>query len=448
MAKVKRSAFVNLRSHLNDPECDSVVIVGASLMNSVYGSNLVTPNAAATQRLTELLGRPMPVYGYATPSTVLSSGVTFYQEARAAFPKALIVMHSGGNNVTNTRPYSGLSSAQINGLQADFQNLINLAYGDKRLYPMSLSFRAYGNPSSDKSVFIDPSLGSKPYNESIFIPAMKQFWDHAVNRMTGRPLLDFYRFVLSDYENMLTSDGVHLTSGTTGGQAKVREWMMQRVADVIKGNVIADIPERVYDPTVVVPISPTTDLTKSIFNFWSSQFTRPQVSQCGLDVNRSGGINGEAVRLVNIAGQDTPVIATIGFTGSPTQQNVSAPGYGYNDTGRTNGVAYDNTLLNDSITNGSLFIVGAGVTASIAFSGLVPGATYSVGVVGSRVTADTRSSRFTLGASTAVIVSNENPVVERTLTTTASGTGTMSMLFAIESGTFGHLCGFSLVRQP
>lgn len=446
--KTKSRGFFLKRSDQNNPDCDAVVIVGASLMNSVYGRDLLTPNAAATQRLSELLGRPMPVYGYATPSSVLSAGVTYYQEARAAFPNAMIIMHSGGNNVTNTRPYSGLSSAQINGLQADFQNLVNIAYGDKRLYPMSLSFRSYGNPSSDKRVFIDPSLGSKPYNENIFIPAYRNYWEHAVDRMSGRPLFDFYRFVLSDYENMLESDGVHLTSGVSGGRAKVREWMMRRVADIITGRLIAEIPEQTYDPTAVPVIPISRDLTPSIFNFWSSQFADPQGSQCGIDVNKSGGINGEAVRLVNTDGQDTPVIATLNFTGNPTQQNIAHPGYGYNDVGRTSGIAFANNLLSDPITNGSLFIVGAAVSLVINFTGCVPGATYSLGVVSSRNTTDTRASRFTFGGNSVTIVSREDPVVARTLTGVADANGTLSLLFEIAAGSYGHLNGFSLVRQP
>ena len=443
--KRRPSHFINLRSSANDPECDGVVVIGASLMNSVYGKDLLTPNAAATQRLSALLGRPMPVYGYATASSYFADGVQYYKDARAAFPKALIVMHSGGNNVSSTRPYSNLTQTQINNWQYTIQDLVMAAFGDKRFYPMSLSFRAYGNPSSDRSVFVNPDLGSKPFNEKILIPAFKNYWDHSVDRLTGRPLMDFYRFILSDYENMLVADGVHLT---TNGQQKVREWMMSRVADIILGNVISGIPERVYDPTSA-PVYPVdSDLTLSVFQFFSSANARPKAAQNGIDVTEPGGIAGKELRLINIEGTETPLQAKLSFTGNPVQFSTTAPGYGYNPNGRAFGGVYNNNLLNQSVTSGSLYITGNGVTASVEVNGCKAGSTYSIGIVASRVIADTRSSRFTVGGSSAVIVTDENPVVERTLTGVADGNGKLTITFAIETGTYGYWSGFSVKRQP
>lgn len=98
-----------------EPAIDSVVVIGASLMNAMFGKDTSIPHAEASALLAAA-GHDIPVYGYATGGARLDQGDDHYSAARAAHPNALIVSHFGGNNVTDSRPYPGGQSTFNTGL--------------------------------------------------------------------------------------------------------------------------------------------------------------------------------------------------------------------------------------------------------------------------------------------------------------------------------------------
>lgn len=212
---------------------DAVVVIGASLMNSMFGRSLTTANSTATSLL-QAAGHNLPVYGWATNGAQLADAVAHYDAARAAFPNALIISHiQGGGNITSVRPYPG-GQAEFDLRLAEFAAA---AEGDTRFYPASITFRDY-----DDTTFINPDNGSKPYNENIVIPWIAANFPHAMAPY-GRPKLDYYRRVLQDFETWLQADNIHLTAT---GVTQFRQWIVARIADLLNGVTPAEITERVY----------------------------------------------------------------------------------------------------------------------------------------------------------------------------------------------------------
>lgn len=233
---------------------DGVVVIGASLMEFMFGKDLATPNADASTMLANA-GYDIPVYGYATPGYRLASADSDYTAARAAHPNALIISHYGGNNVSDSRPYPGGQTTFNTGLS----DLLTAAQGDDRFYPMAITFRDY-----DDTTFQNPDNGSRPYNDNLLIPWMTEHFPHAVTSY-GRPVFDNYRRVLQDFETWLSGDNVHLNST---GYAGFKPWIIARIADVLSGTEPAEITERLY----VAPPAPTGD---QFFTDFSTQSAGP-----------------------------------------------------------------------------------------------------------------------------------------------------------------------------
>lgn len=221
---------------------DSVVVIGASHEEAMFGRNLSTPDADATQQLAAL-GHNLPVYGWATGGARLVAARDHYNAARAAHPNALILAQFGGNNVSESRPYPGGVSTFNSGLAA----LLSVAQNDARFYPASLTFRDY-----DDTTFQNPDAGSRPYNEQLVIPWIAANFPHAIGA-GGRPKVDLYRRVLAEFETLLEADNVHFT---VPGYATLKAFYIARIADILSGTVPAEIPERVYEaPTTPQPVT-------------------------------------------------------------------------------------------------------------------------------------------------------------------------------------------------
>ena len=221
---------------------NAVVVIGASHEFAMFGKSLTVQDAEATSMLAAA-GHSLPVYGWATGGARLNQAADHYTAARNAFPNALIVSQFGGNNVSDSRPYPGGQATFNTGLSG----LLGVANGDTRFYPASLTFRDY-----DDTTFITPANGSKPYNENLLLPWITANFPHAMAPYS-RPKLDLYRFVLNDFENLLDTDNIHFTPT---GYAALKDYYIDRIADILSGTVPAEIEERVYSgppPVVTYP---------------------------------------------------------------------------------------------------------------------------------------------------------------------------------------------------
>ena len=402
---------------------DSVVVIGASLMFAMFGQNLSTPNSSATTLLANA-GHSLPVYGYASNGATLADADTFYSAARAAHPNALILMHLGGNNVTNSRPYPG-GTTDFN---TQLSELLAVANGDQRFYPASITFRDYND-----TTFQNPDAGSKPYNENIMLPWINTNFPNAMASY-GRPKLDFYRRSLQSFETWLQADNVHMT---TTGYNEFREWIVLRIADLLNGVTPPQISERVY--------APPSSNTLSIVNFTSP------IDGAGFQAPYNN-LNTEAptisqANIFDVSGTSTSVGVDVTFTGSPVIGSTSAPGRGRNTNGRTTGLsAYNGNLLSTNIVSGNLFIT-SGVTASVNFTGLAPDATYEIGMVGSRSATGARNTVITINDVVTTWDTSEDPPLERKATVTSSSTGTLSVVLSVGTATtYAYLGGLSIQR--
>lgn len=133
-----------------------------------------------------------------------------------------VVQHAGGNNVSPTRPWSGLSPAQIADIQARLDYLMAQYPNPQLALPACITFRDYvaPNPVMDG---VYEERGSLPYNDNIWIPTIAADFPHAMNT-DGRPIMDFYNLVFNNEEAWL-SDGIHMNG--TGGAA-FDNWICDR----------------------------------------------------------------------------------------------------------------------------------------------------------------------------------------------------------------------------
>ena len=398
---------------------DAVVVIGASLMFAMFGQNLATPNSTATTLLASA-GHSLPVYGWATNGATLADADAHYSAARAAHPNALILMHFGGNDVSNDRLYPG-GSANFTTRLAE---LLAVAGGDLRFYPASITFRDYND-----NTFITPANGSKPYNENLLLPWIATNFPRAMAAY-GRPKLDFYRRVLQDFETWLHPDNIHLNST---GYAAFREWIILRVAELLSNVTPAQITERVYAP----PVGPAL----SIVNFMSA--ARPSLVTPYNNVDAEGATLGLA-DILDVKGDATGVSMSVAFTGSPVSMSTTPPGRGRNSDGQTGSLSpYSGQLLSVETVGASLFIT-SGVTAVLTFSGLEPGQNYEWGMVANRVAGAVRNTVLTIEGIVTTWNTSENPPLERKVVVPADAGGVIEAVLSVgPSTTYAYLGALS-----
>lgn len=414
---------------------DTVVSIGASIMQSMFGSGM-SQNSTANSLLAAQ-GHSIPLYGYATGGAVLADAVEQYQTARAAYPNALIFMHLGGNDGTGSRPYPGGVTEFSAGLQA----LLDVAAGDTRFYPASLTFRNY-----DGTSFEFPDQGIRPYNDNLLIPWIAANFPHAMGPY-GRPKLDFYRRVLLDHETWLYTDGIHL-GGV--GQTEFRQWIVERLADLLEGITPAEITERpyVYVPPATQPDPEPPNGRTAIINFTDLAFEDPNAPWYNTvygNVTNPPSVSG--IRYTD--GALSPMSMTSVYTGNPTV-GATNPGRSTNTEGNAAGLpAYSGQLLSAPIAQHSAFVT-QDVTLVMSISGLVPDARYRLGMVASRQLGSSRFSEYVAGSGEIVSVNSSlNPPVEVNLSGTANGQGVLQLTLRAQAGSsYGYINGLSIQEEP
>lgn len=160
--------------------------------------------------------------------------------------EAYVLVHVGGNDVSNTRPYS-------NALQADkdiFASNIDYIFNAIRtrgmtILPCNLSFRDYDNMAR----FYE-DIGSKPYNDNILLPKIDALNSNYVYE-DGTPFLDLYMFVKTNMQYL--ADDVHLTPE---GYALYRQFVIDTV---VKKIITGVSPTQL--PALPVPPVPTITTT-------------------------------------------------------------------------------------------------------------------------------------------------------------------------------------------
>lgn len=403
-----------------------IVLIGASIIEGAFGRSLVTPHAAATQAFADAGVVNPTVYGYGFGGETTSGAVTRLSEAMTAFPNAYYIVHTGGNDITPNRPYSSMSAGTTSAIEADWDALITQAQTKPgKVFIANATFRDYGD-----ACFQDPSLGSKPYNDNIFVPRISAGLPHAMNGPI--PLVDFYRWSLADFETYLTADNIHHTAA---GQAAMRAFTAARTAHVFTGGAApGNLTERVYEAPPVVTFDVGDVLTMN-YNL---------VSTPPINSHNANNVH-PAIALLKDDGSDPGVTMT--FSTAAIRENTGANGYGLNEVGRPVAQGpYDGTLYNNVVLGNSMFF-GASATGTIDHSGL-PQGTYEIAAVGSRDTVEQRTTRITLegGATGTYNTSVDPPAAPLVLTGTADVDGTLSFTISNAGGSYSYLGGYSIKR--
>jgi len=396
---------------------DSVVVIGASHENNMFKKDLVTPNESATNYLSSL-GHDLPVYGYATGGETMAAARQHYEAARAAHPNAIIISGFGGNDVSQERPYPGGDST----IEARLADLLVAAAGDTRFYQANVTFRDYGD-----AAFQDQAIGSRPYNDAIYEPWIRANFPHAWASY-DRPVLDFYRITIANYETWLTTDNVHMTSL---GYSSFRGWILDRVAEILEGREPAELEDRVYVEPGPIETPEGTFVIVNIGEGVGYNNIKPALEGMSMPV------------LYGVTGEATDLSADFTFN-EEVRWGTTNPAIDYNATGRPAGALYNGQLLADEITLTQMHVTQT-VAMTITISGAIPGESYELAWVGSRATSGYRGTDMIIDGETTRWNAAEDPVVEYKRTTVADANGQLVMILDSEPTiSFGHLSGFSI----
>lgn len=192
----------------------NVVILGASIMEGAFGnSTAVTPDLAAFAAAIGFTGN---LLSYAQSGHQVSQTITQHQAAKTALAategRNLYVAHTGGNNVSGSRPYPGGAAT----FAADYDTLVANVTATDTFIPLPLTKRLYGidaagYPNNPDDVIqgnaASEAFGSKPYNDNIIIPRIAQIAPRWLDG-NGVPYINPYAAVDRD-PAILLSDGIH-----------------------------------------------------------------------------------------------------------------------------------------------------------------------------------------------------------------------------------------------
>lgn len=185
------------------------IAIGASITNAVFfypenieaKINLVYPNET------------VEVYNEGLGGSTISWWKNNIDEVLANYnPDTTIQtfcpIHIGGNDVTNTRPFSSLTQTQIDQMNQDLDYVID-AIETKGFTPIlfDLTFRDYENTTFDNE-----ENGSKPYNDNIIIPKIiERTPEFAFS--DGQSFMQSYVLIFENHDSYLSPDNIHLSNG-------------------------------------------------------------------------------------------------------------------------------------------------------------------------------------------------------------------------------------------
>ncbi len=121
-----------------------------------------------------------------------------------------VFVHIGGNNVTNTRPFSTATELEKSTITDDLNYIMNAIINARMIpLPASLTFRDY-----DDTTITNEENGSLPYNDNLIDPVYcVKAPDFCYE--DGKPYLQMYEAIKNTFATSLQVDNIHLTSAGT-----------------------------------------------------------------------------------------------------------------------------------------------------------------------------------------------------------------------------------------
>lgn len=202
-----------------------IVLVGASLFARA-ANNPTGADAASLAHVGEVFTQ----LGFTGTLRNRGNGGDRFAATIAALPDivddyppqtALYVIHRGGNNVSDTRPWNGSQQAMFDDALRDIDALIPAAADRVNL---TITKRLYAGDVDHVYGAVD-TAGSQPYNTHAVIPFIQQTQPGWLDE-TGRPVLDSYDFIANLAAHM-AGDGIHLKPYA---EHLLVEWSIWRIA--------------------------------------------------------------------------------------------------------------------------------------------------------------------------------------------------------------------------
>lgn len=401
-------------------DAPNVVILGASIMDGAFGSSqILRPEIAAYAQAAGFTGtvHVRSQAGDKISDTIAKHAAAAAEPAISATAgQNLYVVHTGGNNVSNNRPWPGAQSA----FQSDYDALIQQISATDTVVPLPLTKRLYtsapvvihGDTASEEN-------GSKPYNENIIYPAI-QSAAPAWRNTPQTPFVDPYE--LADrYPTLLSSDGVH------GYSASLSRYILARLAGRALGKAAGQSragSSVLYSITKGEPNEMSIG-PMNVFRAYSSNLSLNHPLLCGA-ITQDGQLDPFIELMPTGAYQSGSLNA-----GTGTFSRISDPRFHIAD-----------------LVNSGVYLQGTQVF-TLEFAQLTPGDTVTLSAVGVR-DAPGSNRRGVLTLSTgqsleldAANTSGSNMAVFNPVTVPADGRITLSLSVAPGS-TYGYLHGVML----
>lgn len=392
----------------------TITFIGASLEAQGAGNG---PEATPrTAQYAAALGFVGAIRSYAVSGQQNDGILSRYYAARegnaATAGRNVYIVHANGNDITASRPFPNAETTIRDSQRAIFQavggvpgDVLAPVLTSKRLY-VSDPVVAQGDSSTD-------GFGSKPYNDAVALPLMRQYAP-AFLLPNGEAALDGYR-VIERHPFLLSSDGIHLEPN-----------LRSRWTEILLALLAARALGRRYDDSR----AGRSLVFRMLGGSWNHL---PAAGKLRNEIVGSGNSfaarfwDGDLDPFVSV-GLSSPAFATTG-NGSGTFGRLSDPRF------------------RDAATMTAMAYAEGGATITMIVRNLTPGDRVRVSLAASRAANDTmRRGRYVLNGGEAITVNAANnaptnqgsfaavtvpPSGELVLTATGDGAGQIAYLNAV-----------------
>lgn len=402
-------------------DAPNVIVLGASIMDSGFGSGHVLRSSVADYALAAgftgtLHTRSSSGARIADTQTHLAA-VQAEADIAATAGQNLYLVHTGGNNVSAFRPWPGSEAI----FSTEYTTLMQqITSSSDLVIPMPLTKRLYTSaPTVVHGDSASEENGSKPYNENIIYPAIDTY--APVWRTAGEaPFVNPYE-IGDRYPQTVGSDGIH------GYFASIARYILSRIAARALGKT-KEASRRgtsiLYSPEKGEPNNIAIGSVNRFMSWGGGSF-----QNCPL-----------LYGAITEAGDFDPFIEV---TTNDVFQNAST-----NAGTGTYARIPDARFHSTDVVNRGIYVQGT-KTYQMIFAGLTPGDTLTVSAVGVRNASGTNrrgdltlstGQTLTLDASN---IATSNQVTFDPVAVPASGEITLS-LSVTPGATYGYLHGVML----
>lgn len=187
------------------PPFTRLIIVGASIMaNTFFNLSVIESAMSTTYPAESLTIHNRAVIGSTSTANVSQIDGILADYTNPSDTLTFVLIHTGGNDVTLTRPFSTATELQKTTLENNITYILD-AIETKGFTPIlsEISFRNY-----DDTTYLNEKNGSKPYNDNIVHPLILARTPEFAYP-DGTSYFQPYNLFFNDWETYLSSDDIH-----------------------------------------------------------------------------------------------------------------------------------------------------------------------------------------------------------------------------------------------